>query len=363
MSALAGGGGADVAQEVIQQDNGRQQLAEKGITPLPPLRVTDGEGDDDQGEKTLQTVCFVAKRLAPGENNGLADDAEAVALLSQPAFCCSFAVGFDPSTNCLEACRAVLEAVGKKKGFRASYVFPAAGTGSDFTTPKQCTLLPVEPSSALSTAAAAAATTTTTTLSQPSAQCILDRVFPPPSRCTNAEARPLDSLRVMRLKRHRSPHNSRAELYVWMSACGFSCSKPHPPLQVNTASEIEEGTSTFLSIAKHFAPRQLAKAANTLTVPCIVVSDSALAASTQSPQRTKLYTESEIEEGVRAAWSELVEANQGKVYAKGSKHGGRLVCPPQHKRRKCVSSLSHCGCFAFKSASMCVSCWPLSPLQ
>ena len=73
---------------------------------------------------------------------------------------------------------------------------------------------------------------------------------------------PLHSLKLMPSKQHKNIDNHRAEMYIWNSAtillhhdkANAYTYTGHQPLWINMDYEVEEGSSTYLSILRNFPP-------------------------------------------------------------------------------------------------------------
>ena len=75
----------------------------------------------------------------------------------------------------------------------------------------------------------------------------------------------LSSLKLMPTKLKKSNKNHRAELFIWIGAHKETDYPRHQPLWRNQHNEIEEGSSTFVSILHNFPPQVHPG----LRVPCI----------------------------------------------------------------------------------------------
>ena len=101
------------------------------------------------------------------------------------------------------------------------------------------------------------------------AQTLCDRMFDKTRVSPGEEIRRvhLSQLSLMPSKLGKTPDNHRAQLKIWQSATGWHPPNytGHQPLWINSNYQVEEGSSTFLSIAYNFSPSSHPD----LTVPCI----------------------------------------------------------------------------------------------
>ena len=95
-------------------------------------------------------------------------------------------------------------------------------------------------------------------------QSMIDRMF---EEHVDALHVPLSQILLMQSKKSKSHRNHRAELFIWIGAHEGTDFPRHPPLWLNSKNEVEEGSSTFLSIIHNFSSSGLLS--SSLTVPCV----------------------------------------------------------------------------------------------
>ena len=210
-------------------------MAAKGIHTIEyraPATLAQGQGNSVYSMSHHQhTVEFVSQKSERRPGDGLASVADAIELLKNPSFAASFRVAIEAGEA--SASRDVLDVVRTRPAeYRASYRFPPVGEGS-----------PV------------------------SAQDLIDRIFDT-SKHAGGEAVLFFRLADLTLAPHKlekSPHNHRAELYIWQGAHDLPVPR-HQPFWLDESFTVTEGSSTFISVLKHFPPHEHPK----LKVPCIV---------------------------------------------------------------------------------------------
>jgi hypothetical protein len=79
---------------------------------------------------------------------------------------------------------------------------------------------------------------------------------------------PLSQISLMSSKKAKSNRNHRAELFIWIGAHEWTDFPRHPPLWLNKDNEVEEGSSTFVSIVHNFLSMEVGSTI-CLTIPCI----------------------------------------------------------------------------------------------
>jgi len=236
----------------------------------------------DRPPQTL-TVTFASGAAVGG---GELSATDAIKRLQGDAPLDDFTVVFDKDEKCLQSSKQVLSAIRERYNTTAVYALDSGGDcdGDDLDAH----------------------------------QVVVNKMFDDSLKKEEEIVKrlPLSQLKLKPKHNAKSILNCNAQLFMWHSVhgCGFAARKP---IWINSKHEIEEGSTTFLCLQQQF-PNTFAE----IQVPCIE--------KDLGMHDNWFYSKRDIEQSVKNAWTELVEANKGKHYSKT----GKIVRPPKHKRAK-----------------------------